>query len=752
MNCRSTAAAAAWSLLSGASLAAAAPGDGSYSPSFSSDLGPLGAGGFDARAPLPAVFTPMLAEDGGVSGPIGASGGALPAPLGARGDTEDLTGSIEDLFGLAAAGPHEKATASQVAEGLAADVVREAHRDAEQVPEAANATNTAKSAEPIEVTELVKAVEPAKTVDPVKVAEPAKAVERSKAVKPAKAVERATTVVLAKAVKPAKAAEVSTAVVVAKGADQAKSADTAKSTESTKVMDFAKVAEPAKAVDLVKVTKPAKAVERSKALQPAKAVVRANAMVLAKAVEPAKTVEPITAEKIAKGAKGAEQVKSAETNQVAAPTKAVEPVKATEPAKATALGPPSPQRERELEAEVATLKLELQRNRRSVEAAPPMAAREAMPVASGSGHLAAQMTTTQAAPKAVVATIAAGGMAPPSARHTPAPPALPLPTPPRSSGGLGFGARTLQDDLAAVGVRTEPPSDDPEALSTLWAASAEAQDAAETSTTSGRRDGATATAGTIVEKRPGTPQGVVQEDPHPPPAPMSLLGRAFAWVEHALLWVVGGENNPPEQQAPRRGPPPHASLLISGRPRASTQDFERTAAAAKEDGLRSVALADTFAGLEREDEEGEVRNRQVDEALRVYAETPVKPQPASQEEQYNREGAHVSGFWSDLEREDSDMQDSLSHGDGLSEYERLLSAQESKVTQAVIQFDNSESKLAHAGHLRHKKIGDHPLGEKALSGPWETLVKGDIEAIDRIHRNRALIMLQKLRPEAVKSS
>merc|ERR1740129_1948155 len=80
---------------------------------------------------------------------------------------------------------------------------------------------------------------------------------------------------------------------------------------------------------------------------------------------------------------------------------------------------------------------------------------EAMPVASGPGHLAAQVTTTQAATKTVAATLAAGGMVPSSARRAPAPPALSLPTPPRSSDGLGSGAGTLQDDLAAVGVPTE---------------------------------------------------------------------------------------------------------------------------------------------------------------------------------------------------------------------------------------------------------------------------------------------------------
>ena len=148
------------------------------------------------------------------------------------------------------------------------------------------------------------------------------------------------------------------------------------------------------------------------------------------------------------------------------------------------------------------------------------------------------------------------------------------------------------------------------------------------------------------------------------------------------------------------------------------QDPERTARATEEEHLHIVAGSDPWSEMEKEDGIQEEAVRREDVTERERAETAEAPHEPTQAELQGRHGAHMSGFWRKLEKQDWTIERTV-HEDDVIKANELSSAEDEVVSKASHELN---------GHQMH--IGDAPLQHHtdkrlAIHEPWLRKEKRD---------------------------
>lgn len=183
----------------------------------------------------------------------------------------------------------------------------------------------------------------------------------------------------------------------------------------------------------------------------------------------------------------------------------------------------------------------------------------------------------------------------------------------------------------------------------------------------------------------------------PQPVPVRFFGSFGHWF-HSMFF---GADAPP---AALPTLPPKADP-DADRPAFSTQNIERTAEAAFEDGMGDIAIGDEFARKEQDDVSLVDQVKREDRALRVDAQTPKRPSmPAPSNFRHEAGSTHISQFWGTLAEEDADIEQALAKdGDDLSEYERLKGLQDARLGASVSEISGPRgSHLAmERNSLRH---------------------------------------------------
>jgi len=167
------------------------------------------------------------------------------------------------------------------------------------------------------------------------------------------------------------------------------------------------------------------------------------------------------------------------------------------------------------------------------------------------------------------------------------------------------------------------------------------------------------------------------------------------------------------------------------------QDPARTAEAASVEHQHIIEVNDAWSDMEKEDAAEEDYVRREDVAERQVAETPELPhQPTKSElDGEGRSHVHMSGFWTNLEKQDYNIEQTV-QSDDLVKYQELTEAQDTQVSKASDQVGDSKLTMEHSP-VKHDK--DWRL---LIHEPWLHREVKDKLVERQVHDNPDLQMLQ----------
>lgn len=165
------------------------------------------------------------------------------------------------------------------------------------------------------------------------------------------------------------------------------------------------------------------------------------------------------------------------------------------------------------------------------------------------------------------------------------------------------------------------------------------------------------------------------------------------------------------------------------------QDSERTAQAAQSEHEHTFAVNEAWGQMEEEDTAQEERVRSEDRAEREQAEVVEPAHHPSKAELAGRHGVHMSGFWSNLEKQDDVIAETV-HSDDLVKYAELTSEQDNLVSKLADDLDMT-SKPSAQDHTLVKEDLRLPIHE-----PWLRREERDKSVERKIHDSPDLQMLQ----------
>jgi hypothetical protein len=227
------------------------------------------------------------------------------------------------------------------------------------------------------------------------------------------------------------------------------------------------------------------------------------------------------------------------------------------------------------------------------------------------------------------------------------------------------------------------------------------------------------------------------------PAPFSLLNWVSSFFsrmfwgtpETAAQHVETAVQHVEHVAAPKKAV---TALLDTTQRRVGPRDYDKIAQDTQAEANHIIAPTSVWGDLEAEDRKEEDVVRGEDQSERMRAETPQTVRAESKEELQGRHGTDMSRFWSNLEKEDGEIEKSVAN-ENLGEYERLTQDQEQKVNKADNQLQ--ESKL-HTDREQVLKHNDNSFLARTIHEPWAVLEQKDKVLEEKIHAAPELQMLQ----------
>jgi hypothetical protein len=236
------------------------------------------------------------------------------------------------------------------------------------------------------------------------------------------------------------------------------------------------------------------------------------------------------------------------------------------------------------------------------------------------------------------------------------------------------------------------------------------------------------------------PRDATDDDSTPAAAAPAVPAPSNSWLKAAVKWVASFYSRvfpKNAMESAKLAPIPGASLLDTTK-RGVKQDMLRTAQATKEESEHVISLTSVWGQLEEEDRVQEERVKSEDESERQQARAVAEAHTETAAELKGRHGADMSGFWSQLEHQDAELEKSVS-SENLGEYRRLMDVQEHMVGKAASQMKDNH---LHTERTPALHGNDNAFLSKTIHDTWEVLAEKD-QAIERkIHDSPDLQMIQ----------
>lgn len=210
----------------------------------------------------------------------------------------------------------------------------------------------------------------------------------------------------------------------------------------------------------------------------------------------------------------------------------------------------------------------------------------------------------------------------------------------------------------------------------------------------------------------------------------STLG---GWFSSFFSWFGGKPSPTPvvkQVPAPNAVAPTKVSLL--------KQDSERTLQAVQAEHLHDVEVNDAWSAMEQADDVKEQTVHDEDAAERARAETRELPHTPTKTELKGRHGHEMSSFWKQLEKEDYNIEQTVS-SDDLVKYAELTQAQDTRVSEASDALSDSKLNMNMEHHASSLHSTDTRL---AIHEPWLRREARDKALERQVHDSPDLQMLQ----------
>jgi len=205
------------------------------------------------------------------------------------------------------------------------------------------------------------------------------------------------------------------------------------------------------------------------------------------------------------------------------------------------------------------------------------------------------------------------------------------------------------------------------------------------------------------------------------------------WFSSFFSWFVGTPSSTPvvkQVPAPHSVAPAKVSLL--------KQDSERTLQAVQAEQLHDVEVNDAWSAMEQADDVKEQTVHDEDAAERARAETREPPHKPTKTELKGRHGHEMSSFWKQLEKEDYNIEQTVS-SDDLVKYAELTQAQDTRVSEASDALSDSKLNMNMEHHASSLHNTDTRL---AIHEPWLRREARDKALERQVHDSPDLQMLQ----------
>jgi len=221
---------------------------------------------------------------------------------------------------------------------------------------------------------------------------------------------------------------------------------------------------------------------------------------------------------------------------------------------------------------------------------------------------------------------------------------------------------------------------------------------------------------------------------------MTELGTGMTELGSWMFSWLGGEDKPSATVVDTVEPKTSAAIGVASTPKTKSliwvkQDTARTAQATHEEHQHIIEVNDAWNQMEKEDSVQEESVHREDVAERQRAQTPEMPHKPTKSELQGRHGAEMSGFWSNLEREDYNIEQTV-QSDDLVKYAQLTQAQDTKVSKASDELETSKLNMDRTS-LKH----DHNW-RLAIHEPWLRREVRDKALERQVHESPDLQMLQ----------